>query len=55
MMDFDFYLDKFQAAAAQLDKNLLDKKNIEVAVGLYLQSVFLKLYKNVWANNPEIR
>jgi len=53
MMDFDFYLDKFQAAAAQLDKNLLGKKNIEVAVGLYLQSVFLKLYKNAWANKSE--
>jgi len=54
MIDFNLYLDKFQAAA-QLDKNFLGNKNIEVAVGMYLQSVFLKLYKNVWANNPEIR
>lgn len=49
-MNFDLYLDKFQAAAAQIDKKHLDKKNIEVAVGTYMQSVVLKLYKKAWAN-----
>lgn len=49
-MDFKHYLDKFQKAADQLDKGLLHEKQIEVAVGVVLNSVFLKLYKKSWAN-----
>jgi len=49
-MDFTYYLDKFQKASDQLDKKILDKKQIEVAVGIYKNSVFLKLYKKTWAN-----
>jgi hypothetical protein len=49
-MDFENYLDKFQKAADKLDKRLLDKKEVEAAVGIYLDSVFLKLYKKSWAN-----
>lgn len=48
-MDTSFYLQKFQKAADQLDKKLLNKKQIEVAVGVVLNSVFLKLYKRSWA------
>ena len=44
------YLEKFQQAANKLDKKLLDKNQLEVAVGLYASSVFLKLYKKSWAN-----
>jgi hypothetical protein len=50
-LDFKNYLDKFQKAADQLNKNLLHKKQIEVAVGVVLNSVFLKLYKKSWANS----
>ena len=49
-MDFKHYLDTFQKAADQLDKNMLQKKQIEVAVGEVLNSVFLKLYKKSWTN-----
>jgi hypothetical protein len=49
-MDFTYYQDKFQKAADQLDKKLLNKKQIEVAVGIVLNAVFLKLYKKAWAN-----
>lgn len=49
-MDFNFYIEKFQQAANQLDKKLPFQKQIEVAVGVYQQSVFIKLYKKQWAN-----
>jgi len=50
-MDFTFYLDKFQTAANKLDKKQLKKKQVEVAVGIVLNSAFLKLYKKAWANS----
>lgn len=50
-MDIENYLDKFQKAADRLDKNLLDKKQIEVSVGVILNSVFLKLYKKSWTSS----
>jgi hypothetical protein len=49
-MDYSLYLSKFQKAAGLLDKKILDKKQIEVAVGMYQNSVFLKLFKREWAN-----
>lgn len=49
-MDTALYLEKFQRAADQLDQKLLHKKDIEVAVGVILDSVFLKLYKKSWAS-----
>ena len=49
-MDFENYQDKFQKVADLLDKKLLREKQIEVAVGTVLNSVFLKLYKKSWAN-----
>lgn len=49
-MDTENYLDKFQKAADQFDKKQLNKKQIEVAVGVVLNSVFLKLYKKAWAS-----
>jgi hypothetical protein len=49
-MDFTNYLHKFQKAADHLDRKLLAEKQIEAAVGIYLDSVFLKLYKKSWAN-----
>jgi hypothetical protein len=50
-MDTHFYLNEFQKVADQIDKKLLTRKHLEVAVGLYEDSVFLKLYKRSWANN----
>jgi hypothetical protein len=52
-MDKKYYLDKFQKSAARLDKKLLAKKQIEVATGVYMDSVFLKLYKKQWANSSQ--
>lgn len=49
-MDTTDYLHEFQKAAALLDQELLKRKNIEVAVGIYLDAVCLKLYKKSWAN-----
>jgi len=49
-MDYKHYLDIFQRAADNLDKRQLQKKQIKVAVGEVLSSVFLKLYKNSWTN-----
>lgn len=51
-MDTAFYLEKFQKAADQLDQKKLREKEIQAAVGVVLDSVFLKLYKKSWAS-PE--
>jgi hypothetical protein len=49
-MNFNAYLSKFQQAADKLNKKLLHEKQIEVVVGVVLDSVFLKLYKKSWAS-----
>ncbi len=49
-MDYKHYLSVFQKAANQLDNIMLERKQIEVAVGEVLNSVFLKLYKKSWTN-----
>jgi hypothetical protein len=49
-MDATYYLALFQKAADRLDKKVLHKKQVEVAVGNYYESIFLKLYKTSWAN-----
>ncbi len=49
-MDTKFYSEEFNNVAGQLDKTILNKKEIEVAVGIYTDSVFLKMYKTSWAN-----
>ena len=50
-MDFTKYVNQFHKSADQLDKKVLQKKQIEVAVGVVLHSVYLKLYKKSWANS----
>lgn len=50
-MDTSFYLENFQKIADQLDQKLLNEKSIEVSVGIYLDSVVIKLYKKSWAGN----
>ena len=49
-MDAAYYLDLFQRAASQLDKKLVGKNQMIAATGIVLESVFLKLYKEAWAN-----
>lgn len=48
-----FYLENFQKAMDQLDPVFLKTKSIEVSVGVYLDSAFIKLYKKAWSNNPQ--
>jgi len=50
IMHFQTYLDKFEEAADKLNKKLLHKKNIEVSVGIRMDSPCLKLYKKAWAS-----
>ena len=53
-MDTSFYLDRFQKAAAKIDKKLLDQKQVETAVVLYGKDcVVLKLYKRAWTNQQQ--
>jgi hypothetical protein len=50
-VDTSFYLGEFQKAVDKLDKKLLGKKKIEVAVVLFGEDcVVLKLYKRQWTN-----
>lgn len=49
-MELEHYLNIFQKAANRIDKKVLRVKDIEVAVGVVLDSTFLKLYKSSWAN-----
>jgi hypothetical protein len=52
-MDTSFYLENFQKIVDQLDSKLLSTKSIEVSVGIYLDSVFIKLYKKSWASDSQ--
>lgn len=49
-MDAVEYLNKFKKATEQLDPKRIHEKQLEVAVGEVLDSVFLKLYKKSWAS-----
>lgn len=50
-MDNSIYLDKFKKVADQLDKKLLGKKQIKVAIVEFGKDcIVLKLYKKSWAN-----
>jgi hypothetical protein len=49
-MDTAFYIEKFQKAADRLNKQLFSENEIELAVGVVLDSVFLKLYKKSWVS-----
>lgn len=50
-MNTSFYLESFQKIVDQLDSKLLNEKSIEVSVGVYLDSVVIKLYKKSWASD----
>lgn len=50
-MNTDYYLSIFRQAAKQLNSKLPATKQMELATGIYMNSVFLKLYKTAWTNN----
>jgi len=49
-VDLRYYLDVFQKVSDQLDQKQLIKNRIETTVGIFLESVVLKMYKRSWAN-----
>ncbi len=50
-MNFEYYLDKFKNAAKLVDKSRFDKTELEISVGIVLDSVYLKLFKRTWTND----
>lgn len=52
-MDFDYYLDQFKKAADSLDQHQLHQKGLEVATGIVLDSVYLKIFKRAWTNDNQ--
>ena len=46
-MSMPRYIDIFQDAADQIDRQFLAEKQLEIAVGVYQNSTFLKVFKNV--------
>jgi len=51
-MDVAYYLDKFQKSVDMLDKQLFTQKQLELKVGVWMDSVCLKIQKKSWLNNP---
>lgn len=49
-MDNPYYLDKFERAAAQLDRRLLLQHQMECKAGVWLRSVAFKMQKESWVN-----
>jgi hypothetical protein len=49
-MDTAYYLDTFKKSAGQLDKQRLHQTGVECKVGVWLQSVALKMQKQSWLN-----
>ena len=52
-MDTTYYLNAFKSVTTGLEKSVLKQKQLEVATGVVLESVFLKLYKRSWANQSQ--
>jgi len=51
IMEFENYLKIFQKSILQVDEKVLAKKHLDIYVGVYLDSVVLKLYKKEWTND----
>jgi hypothetical protein len=49
-METNFFLDKFQSSVDQLDKQLFSQNQLELKVGVWLNSVALKIQKKSWLN-----
>jgi hypothetical protein len=52
-MDYNKYLQVFQNAAKQIDKEVFQQAQLELVVEVVLNAVCLKLYKKTWANPTE--
>ena len=50
-MDQEHFLYKFEKASAKIDRNLLDREQLKVFVGIAMNSVVLKIYKAEWSND----
>lgn len=50
MKEAEMYIQVFQHATEWIDKGMLEKMQMEVAVGEVLDSVFLKMYKKTWVH-----
>lgn len=48
--DDKYYIEQFKNAASLLDSKQLQKKQMELAVGLYGGAAFLKLFKKNWTS-----
>jgi hypothetical protein len=49
-MEIPYYLDRFQKSADQFDKELFSQKKLEYKVGVWLESVALKIQQPSWVN-----
>ncbi len=49
-MDSSLYRKGFQKAVDQMDRKLLDQKQLNIWIGKFLQCDVLKIFKNPWAN-----
>ena len=50
-METTYYLDKFQQCLDQLDKEPFNRENLDLKVGVWIDSVVLKIQKQAWLNN----
>jgi hypothetical protein len=48
-----YYLDKFQKTVDHFDKELFSQKKLEYKVGVWLNSVVLKIQKESWLNSVQ--
>ena len=51
-METQLYLDKFQEALHRLNQKPFTQNNLELKVGIWLNSVVLKIQKEAWHNPP---
>jgi hypothetical protein len=52
-METACYLDKFQKSIDQLDQKLFNQKQLELKVGVWLNSAVLKIQKRSWLGDPQ--
>jgi len=50
-METKYYLERFQKCADQFDKRLFSQKKLEYKVGVWLESVALKIQNPAWVNS----
>ncbi len=50
-MNHPYYLDQFKNALSLLDKPIFEQKHLELKVGIWLDSVVLKIQKKAWLNS----